>query len=155
RAMEVTEWLQSRNVSAQVLHGDFIQAVRLEKMKKFKSNKIKVLVATDVAARGLDLLNVTHVINYDIPFRGDVYIHRIGRTGRAQQVGLAINLVERHDIENLQRIEYHLGQTLPHAKIAGLEPSFKLKDALKTKKKTAKKSKAAKKKKAKVKKKKK
>ncbi len=151
RAMEVTEWLQSRNVSAQVLHGDFIQAVRLEKMQKFKRGKIKVLVATDVAARGLDLLNITHVINYDIPFRGDVYIHRIGRTGRAQQVGIAVNLVERHDLENLQRIEYHLGQRLQYAKIKGLEPSYKLKDALKTKKKTAKKSKAAKKKKAKVK----
>ena len=153
RAIEVTEWLQSRNVSAQVLHGDFIQAVRLDKMKKFKNNQIKVLVATDVAARGLDLLNVTHVINYDIPFRGDIYIHRIGRTGRAQQVGLAINLVERHDLINVERIEYHLGHTLPQAKIAGLEPSYQVKDAKKTKKKTAKKAKANKKKKAKAKKK--
>ncbi|MDG6777145.1 DEAD/DEAH box helicase [Thiomicrorhabdus sp. zzn3] len=141
RAIEVTEWLQSRNLSAQVLHGDFIQAVRLEKMKKFKSGKIKILVATDVAARGLDLLNVTHVINYDMPFRGDIYIHRIGRTGRAQQVGLAVNLVERHDIDNLLRIQYHLGQALPIAKIEGLEANFKLKDVLKkpTKKKSKKK----------------
>ncbi|WP_028485809.1 DEAD/DEAH box helicase [Thiomicrorhabdus chilensis] len=151
RALEVADWLQSRNVSAQVLHGDFIQAVRLEKMQKFKSGKIKVLVATDVAARGLDLLNVTHVINYDMPFRGDIYIHRIGRTGRAQQVGLAINLVERHDIEHLQRIEYHLQQRLPVAKIKGLEARFTLKDVEKSKSKKKKKpgKKSAAKKKAK------
>jgi len=151
RAIEVNDWLQSKNISSQVLHGDFIQAIRLEKMKKFKNNQIKVLVATDVAARGLDLLNVTHVINYDIPFRGDIYIHRIGRTGRAQQVGLAINLVERHDLVNLERIEYHLGHKLPQAKIAGMEPSYKIKDAKRVKKKNAKKSKLAKKKKTKVK----
>ncbi|WP_373017414.1 DEAD/DEAH box helicase [Thiomicrorhabdus sp.] len=148
RAIEVTDWLQSRNISAQVLHGDFIQAVRMEKMHKFKTGKIRVLVATDVAARGLDLLNVTHVINYDMPFRGDIYIHRIGRTGRAQQVGIAVNLVERHDIEHLQRIEYHLQQSLPVAKIEGLEANFKLKDVLK-KASTKKKKKTAAKKKSK------
>lgn len=149
RAVEVTEWLQSQNVSAQVLHGDFIQAVRLEKMTKFQKNKIKVMVATDVAARGLDILKVTHVINYDMPFRGDMYIHRIGRTGRAQQVGIAINLVERHDLVNLERIEYHLQHKLPIEKIAGLEPSFKLKDVLKkAAKKKKPKKKAAKKKKS-------
>lgn len=131
RAIEVTEFLQSQNLSAQVLHGDFIQAVRMEKMQKFKTGKIKILVATDVAARGLDMLNITHVVNYDMPFRGDMYIHRIGRTGRAQQVGVAINLIERHDLPNLERIEYHLQQKLPVEKIAGLEPSFTLKDALK------------------------
>lgn len=131
RAIEVTDYLQSQNLSAQVLHGDFIQAVRMEKMQKFQNGKIKILVATDVAARGLDMLNITHVINYDIPFRGDIYIHRIGRTGRAQQVGVAINLVERHDLVNLERIEYHLQQKLPVEKVAGLEPNFTMKDALK------------------------
>lgn len=131
RAIEVTDWLQSRNVSAQVLHGDFIQAVRMDKMNKFKNGKVKVLVASDVAARGLDMLQITHVINYDIPFRGDIYIHRIGRTGRAQQVGIAINLVERHDLVNLERIEYHLKLKLPVEKIAGLEPHFKMTDTIK------------------------
>ena len=147
KAIEVTEYLQSQNISAQVLHGDFIQAVRLEKMQKFTSGKIKVLVATDVAARGLDMLNITHVINYDMPFRGDMYIHRIGRTGRAQQVGVAINIVERHDLPNLERVEYHLQQKLPEEKIAGLEPNFKLRDAIKkaTTKKKPKKSVAKKK----------
>lgn len=142
RAIEVTDWLQSQNISAQVLHGDFIQAVRLEKINKFKSQKIKVLVATDVAARGLDMLQVTHVINYDLPFRGDIYIHRIGRTGRARQVGVAINLVERHDIDHLERIEYHLQQKLPIEKIEGLEPNFKLKDVINKKGKVKKKKKS-------------
>lgn len=145
RAIELADWLQNEHISSTVLHGDFIQAKRLEKTQKFKQGKIKVLVATDVAARGLDILNVTHVINYDVPYRGDIYIHRIGRTGRAQQVGIAINLVERHDITNLQRIEYHLQQSLPVSKIKGLEPNFKLKDVLKKPKK--KKKKATKKKK--------
>ncbi len=142
KAIEVTDWLQSQNISAQVLHGDFTQATRLDKMNKFKANKIKVLVATDVAARGLDMLKITHVINYDMPFRGDMYIHRIGRTGRAQQVGIAINLVERHDLKHLERIEYHLEQKLPVEKIVGLEPTFTIKEM---EKKAAKKKKPKKK----------
>jgi len=151
KAIEVTDWLQSQNISAQVLHGDFTQATRLDKMNKFKANKIKVLVATDVAARGLDMLKITHVINYDMPFRGDMYIHRIGRTGRAQQVGIAINLVERHDLRHLERIEYHLEQKLPIEKIKGLEPTFTIKEMEKkaAKKKRPKKAPAKKPKKAK------
>lgn len=151
KAIEVTEWLQSQNISAQVLHGDFTQATRLDKMNKFKANKIKVLVATDVAARGLDMLKITHVINYDMPFRGDMYIHRIGRTGRAQQVGIAINLVERHDLKHLERIEYHLEQKLPIEKIKGLEPTFTIKEMEKkaAKKKRPKKAPAKKPKKSK------
>jgi ATP-dependent RNA helicase SrmB len=151
KAIEVTDWLQSQNISAQVLHGDFTQATRLDKMNKFKANKIKVLVATDVAARGLDMLKITHVINYDMPFRGDMYIHRIGRTGRAQQVGIAINLVERHDLKHLERIEYHLEQKLPIEKIKGLEPTFTIKEMEKkaAKKKRPKKAPSKKPKKAK------
>ena len=149
KAVEIADWLGSQDMNADVLHGDFIQAVRLEKMNKFKSGKIKILVATDVAARGLDMTHITHVINFDIPLRGDIYIHRIGRTGRGHNVGVAMSLCERHEIQNLQRIEYHLDQKLPHAKIKGLEPNFSIKDALKKQAKNAKKSKKAKKKKAK------
>ncbi len=126
RAVEVTDWLQSQNISAQVMHGDFNQATRRDKTRKFRIGQIKVMVATDVAARGLDLTNISHVINYDIPFKGDVYIHRIGRTGRAEQVGTAINLVEHHDLKNLERIEFHLKTKLPIAKIKGLEPKSKI-----------------------------
>lgn len=149
QAIEVNQWIQSQNISSTVLHGDLIQAKRLEKTTQFKQGKIKVLVATDVAARGLDILNITHVINYDLPFRGDIYIHRIGRTGRAQQVGLAINLVEAHDLKHLNRIEYHTNSKLPVEKIPGLEPQLKLGKPKKGQKKPHKKKLAAKAKKAK------
>lgn len=125
RAISLTQWLQAQEISAQVLHGDFIQAKRLEKIGKFKEGKIQTLVATDVASRGLDLLNITHVINYDLPLRGDTYIHRIGRTGRAQNVGLAISLVEGHELRTLERIHYHLQAKIPVSKIKGLEARLK------------------------------
>jgi ATP-dependent RNA helicase SrmB len=125
RAIQLSEWLSQQSISAQVLHGDFIQAKRLEKVERFREGKIKVLVATDVAARGLDLLNITHVINFDLPLRGDIYIHRIGRTGRAQNVGIAISLVEGHELKSLERIEYHLQSSLPVGKIDGLEARLK------------------------------
>ncbi len=121
RAIEVSEWLQSQNISAQYIHGDLDQATRRDKTRKFRNSDIKVMVATDVAARGLDLTNISHVINYDIPIKGDIYIHRIGRTGRGDQTGIAVNLVEGHDQKNLQRVEYHLGKKLPLANIKGLK----------------------------------
>jgi ATP-dependent RNA helicase SrmB len=125
RAVEVAEYLQSQNLSAQVIHGDYSQADRRERTRKFRQGKIQVLVATDVAARGLDLPQVSHVINYDVPFRGDTYIHRVGRTGRAGQPGNAINLVEPNDQKNLQRVEHHIGQALPIRKMKGLAPQAK------------------------------
>ena len=137
RAEELTDWLQSRNISAQVMHGDFDQAVRRDKTRKFRIGQVKVMVATDVAARGLDLTNISHVINYDIPFKGEIYIHRIGRTGRGEQTGAAINLVEHHDLKNLERIEYHLNTKLPVAKIKGLEPKSKKNKAKSKSKKNA------------------
>ena len=133
QAEDVAEWIQSRNISAQVMHGDFNQAIRRDKTRKFRIGQIKVMVATDVAARGLDLSNISHVINYDLPFRGDVYIHRIGRTGRAQKIGNAINLVAHHDRKNLERIEYHLEGKLPVGKFKGLEPKSVKKEAKKHK----------------------
>ncbi|HEC73512.1 MAG TPA: DEAD/DEAH box helicase [Methylophaga aminisulfidivorans] len=135
RAEEVADFLQSKNISAQVVHGDFNQADRRERTRRFRQGNIKVLVATDVAARGLDLPDVSHVINYDVPFRGDLYIHRVGRTGRAGQKGIAVNLVESHDETNLKRIEHHMGQTLPVLKMKGLSPKGK-NNKLKSKKKT-------------------
>ncbi|MBD3633996.1 MAG: DEAD/DEAH box helicase [Methylophaga sp.] len=125
RAVEVADYLQSQNISAQVIHGDYSQADRRERTRKFRQGKIKVLVATDVAARGLDLPQVSHVINYDVPFRGDIYIHRVGRTGRAGQPGHALNLVEPNDQKNLQRVEHHIGQALPVRKMKGLAPRAK------------------------------
>lgn len=122
RADEVCEFLQSKQVSAQVMHGDFSQAERRDRVRKFRIGKIKVLVATDVAARGLDMSNISHVINFDMPYRGDIYIHRVGRTGRALKQGYAISLVEHFDLKNLQRVEHHLDAPIPRRKLPGLTP---------------------------------
>lgn len=149
RTIELAEWLQAQDIAATELHGDFIQAKRLEKTHQFKIGKFKVMVATDVAARGLDIPNITHVINYDIPIRGDIYIHRIGRTGRGQNMGIAINLVEAHDKQNLQRIEFHTKGRIPVGTIKTLEPKINLAKPKKGHKKPHKKKLAAKAKKAK------
>jgi len=133
RAEKAAQWLQSQNISAQVMHGDFSQAIRRDKTRKFRQGQIKVMVATDVAARGLDIQDIDHVINYDLPHRGDIYIHRIGRTGRAQKIGQAINLVEPHDRKNLERIEFHLKTNVPVSKIKALEPKTIKKKAKKKK----------------------
>ncbi|MGZ4031081.1 MAG: DEAD/DEAH box helicase, partial [Tumebacillaceae bacterium] len=90
---ELTEALISRGYLADGLHGDLSQAQRDRVMRKFRTNDIELLVATDVAARGIDVENVTHVINYDIPQDPESYVHRIGRTGRAGKRGLAVTLV--------------------------------------------------------------
>jgi ATP-dependent RNA helicase SrmB len=139
RTIELDAWLQEQKISSTALHGDMIQAKRMERTKKFTSGKVKTLVATDVASRGLDMLKITHVINFDMPHRGDTYIHRIGRTGRGQQVGIAYSLIEAHDIEHLHRIEYHLQNKLPVAKILGLEAKSKITKVNKQKKKPHKK----------------
>ena len=139
RAIELEAWLQEQKVSVDLLHGDMIQAKRMEITRKFTQGKTKVLVATDVAARGLDMLNITHVINYDLPHRGDTYIHRIGRTGRGQNVGIAISLVEIHDLKPLERIQYHMQAKIPVSKIAGLEPQHNTGKAKKAAKKPHKK----------------
>ncbi len=155
KVIELNEWFQTINTPSVALYGDMVQARRLEITKRFTSGKAKVMVATDVAARGLDMLNITHVINYDMPLRGDIYIHRIGRTGRGNQVGVAISLVEAHDYKHLERIEYHLQNKLPVSRIEGMEPKTKVGKTQKPKKKPHKKKlakKAAKSKAAKAKK---
>lgn len=139
KAIELNEWFQTINVPSTALYGDMVQAKRLEITKRFTSGRAKVMVATDIAARGLDMLNITHVINYDMPLRGDIYIHRIGRTGRGNQMGVAISIVEAHDYKNLERIEYHLQQKLPVSTVTGLEPKTKVGKPQKAKKKPHKK----------------
>ncbi|MBQ6975506.1 MAG: DEAD/DEAH box helicase, partial [Selenomonadaceae bacterium] len=94
------------------LHGDLTQQQRNFVMKKFREASIQILVATDIAARGLDVEGVTHVISYDVPRDVETYIHRIGRTGRAGQTGTAITLVTNDEIERLRRIESGIKKTL-------------------------------------------
>jgi len=81
-------------------------------LRDFKASKIRVLVATDIAARGLDIPDVTHVINFDFPLQSDDYIHRIGRTGRAGNEGCALSFVTSYDGERLKKLERHIGKTL-------------------------------------------
>lgn len=102
---ELSAKLQQLGYEAGAIHGDFTQSFRDEIMGKFKSGEIDILVATDVAARGLDISDVTHVINYSIPQTPDSYVHRIGRTGRAGKSGIAITFVTPREYSQLRLIE--------------------------------------------------
>ncbi|MDX5474707.1 MAG: DEAD/DEAH box helicase, partial [Bacillaceae bacterium] len=105
RVDELSEALNVRGYSAEGIHGDLSQAKRMSVLRKFKEGSIDVLVATDVAARGLDISGVTHVYNFDIPQDPESYVHRIGRTGRAGKSGLAITFVTPREMSYLQHVE--------------------------------------------------
>ncbi|NIV15632.1 MAG: DEAD/DEAH box helicase [Aliifodinibius sp.] len=105
--------LEARGFLAKSLHGDMSQRNREQVIRSFRSGVLHILVATDVAARGLDVLDVTHVFNYHIPFDPDSYVHRIGRTGRAGKKGMAVTLVTPHELRDIQRIQSKVGQIKP------------------------------------------
>lgn len=105
RVDEITDGLQVRGFRAEGIHGDLSQAKRMNVLRKFKDERIEILVATDVAARGLDISGVTHVYNFDIPQDPESYVHRIGRTGRAGRTGEAISFVTPREIPHLRLIE--------------------------------------------------
>ncbi|WP_425541792.1 DEAD/DEAH box helicase [Bacillus carboniphilus] len=105
RVDELANALSIRGYTAEGIHGDLTQAKRLQVLKKFKSNSIDILVATDVAARGLDISGVTHVYNFDIPQDPESYVHRIGRTGRAGKQGTAITFVTPRETSYLRVVE--------------------------------------------------
>ena len=107
------------------LQGEMPQDKRNLSMAKFRSGEVKILIATDVAARGIDVENISHVINYDMPRTADVYVHRIGRTGRAGNKGTAISLVEAHDIAIVPKIERYTEQPLKRRVIDELRPKNK------------------------------
>jgi ATP-dependent RNA helicase DeaD len=103
---ELTEMLKGRGSRAEAIHGGMTQIQRDRVMKAFRSGKTELLVATDVAARGLDIPHVSHVINFDVPSAPEAYVHRIGRTGRAGREGVAITLVEPREQRLLRNIEH-------------------------------------------------
>lgn len=105
RAAELSDLLMSSHYAAEALHGDLAQSAREIALDRFRRGLTRVLVATDVAARGLDILGVSHVFNYDIPFEAEDYIHRIGRTGRAGAKGVAISLVTGNEMFRIRRFE--------------------------------------------------
>jgi len=97
------------------IQGDMDQSDRIAEFDRFKKDEINILVASDVAARGLDVKGVSHVVNFDVPWQPDDYIHRIGRTGRAGMTGIAITLATREDAEAIGRIEKLIGYNIPRA----------------------------------------
>ena len=101
---ELAAVLQARGYPCEAIHGDFAQSQRLRALARFREGQSPLLVATDVAARGLDVEAVTHVINYDIPASPEAYVHRIGRTGRAGRVGVALTLVQLREMNLLRQI---------------------------------------------------
>lgn len=114
---EVADALRLRGYAAEALHGEMVQAERDRTMRRFRESQSDLLIATDVAARGLDIDTVTHVINYDIPWDAEQYIHRIGRTGRAGRAGDAITLVEPRERRQLRQIEFMIGSQIKPARI--------------------------------------
>jgi ATP-dependent RNA helicase DeaD len=102
---DVTRWLLERNYEADALHGDIAQQQREKILKRFKARQIKILVATDVAARGIDVNDLTHVINLGLPQDPESYVHRIGRTGRAGKEGKAISIVDRDGLGKIKFIQ--------------------------------------------------
>ena len=113
--------LTGKDISAVAIHGDCSQNHRTRTLRDFKASKIRVLVATDIAARGLDIPDVTHVINFDFPLQSDDYIHRIGRTGRAGSEGCAITFLTSYDGERLKKLERHIGRTLARRFVDGFD----------------------------------
>ncbi|MBA5606377.1 DEAD/DEAH box helicase [Duganella sp. FT3S] len=121
-ANKLVEQLGNDGIGAMAIHGNKSQSARTKALSEFKDNKLQVLVATDIAARGIDIDQLPHVVNYDLPNIPEDYVHRIGRTGRAGATGEAVSLVcvDEHDM--LKDIEKLIKQTLPRAVIPGFEP---------------------------------
>jgi superfamily II DNA/RNA helicase len=121
-ADELSQW----GLAVDSLHGDMKQSSRNRTLTGLRTGRTKVLVATDVAARGIDVPGISHVVNYDLPKNAEDYVHRIGRTGRAGRSGIACSLVGPRDRSVLRRIEHFLEQKLEIQTIAGLEPQRRL-----------------------------
>ena len=111
--------LERAAVKAVVMHGDRGMKDRVRALDDFREGKARVLVATDVAQRGLDVEGISHVINYDVPQDPDSYVHRVGRTARAGQTGEAITFMSPGEIGELRAIEYHIGRQLPRVELEG------------------------------------
>ena len=123
QADKLTDDLYHSDFKTAALHGDMSQGSRTKTINRFKRNEIKVLVATDLASRGIDVKDITHVFNYDMPRFAEDYIHRIGRTGRANKKGLALSFVSPTDREHLRKIERFTGMKIEAKVIPGMEPT--------------------------------
>ncbi|MBI5938679.1 MAG: DEAD/DEAH box helicase [Betaproteobacteria bacterium] len=121
-AEELTDNLRDQGHSADALHGDMPQNKRNRTIQRLREGRTRVLVATDVAARGIDVAGVTHVINFDAPRQAEDYVHRIGRTGRAGRSGIAVTLAHHREKHLVREIERYTGQPLQAEVVPGLEP---------------------------------
>ncbi|WP_406812086.1 ATP-dependent RNA helicase SrmB [Histophilus somni] len=119
---ELSETLRKRGIRSTYLEGEMAQTQRTKAIDKLKNDVVTVLVATDVAARGIDIDDVSHVMNFDLPYNADTYLHRVGRTARAGKKGTAVSFVEAHDYKLLGKIKRYTGELLKPRIIEGLEP---------------------------------
>jgi len=120
-ADKIAKKLRAANHAVAVLHANRSQNQRIEALNGFKSGKYEVMVATDIAARGIDVAGVSHVVNYDVPQHPEDYVHRIGRTGRAQQTGDAFTFVTREEMSKLAAIERFIGQRIARLRMEGFD----------------------------------
>ncbi|MFH1148281.1 MAG: DEAD/DEAH box helicase [Pseudomonadota bacterium] len=125
-AESLAQELRSQGHAAAALHGDMNQSARNRTMNSMRHGRIRLLVATDVASRGIDVAGISHIINFDLPRSAEDYVHRIGRTGRAGASGIAISFVLSREFDELSRIEKYIGETLSESVIPGLEPERSL-----------------------------
>ncbi len=125
RLQMLKDFLASKDIPVCWLQGEMPQDKRNAAMARFKSGEVPILLATDVAARGIDVPNVSHVINFDMPRKADIYVHRIGRTGRAGAKGTAISLVEAHDFDMVAKTARYMGEPLKARVIDELRPKNK------------------------------
>ena len=120
-ADKVVRHLESRGISATAMHADKSQGERMRALEDFKSGKVRVLVATDIAQRGLDVSGISHVINYDVPQQPEDYVHRIGRTGRAAATGDAYTFMAPDEIAMVRSIERIIGEPIPRISVPGYD----------------------------------
>lgn len=133
RVDRLLRFLENKNIKAEALHGGKTQAARNHILERFKLGQTDILVATDLASRGIDILSLPVVINYDLPQVSENYVHRIGRTGRAGNQGLAISFASEDEFENLVKIEKHIQMFIQRKVIDGFEPEKPLKPSPKIK----------------------
>ena len=125
----IADDLYEKGFAANCLHGDMPQGWRNRTLMDLRKGRCKILVATDVAARGIDVPTITHVINYDLPKQAEDYVHRIGRTGRAGRTGIAITFAEVNEYVKVHKIEKYIARKLTEVTVEGMEPTRKRKSA--------------------------
>ncbi|WP_368640072.1 DEAD/DEAH box helicase [Castellaniella ginsengisoli] len=132
-ADDLADHLSEEGFAAAALHGDMNQRQRTRTLGLMQKGQVRVLVATDVAARGIDVQTISHAVNYDLPLQAEDYVHRIGRTGRAGRDGQAITLAVHAERHKVRRIEHFIGQAIPMETIPGLEPQRSVRPTYKDK----------------------